>query len=52
MQSRKFQHVVINAQIDAIRFYKKFEFRIAGKRFIEAGIPHVQMILKLQELQN
>lgn len=42
---RKIQHVTLNAQLPAKGFYGKFGFRIAGKEFMDAGIPHVRMIL-------
>lgn len=33
----------LHAQTSAIAFYKKFGFRIMGREFMEAGIPHVKM---------
>lgn len=42
---RKIQHVTLNAQLPAKGFYGKFGFRIAGEEFMDAGIPHVRMIL-------
>lgn len=42
----KIQLVTLNAQLPATGFYGKFGFRIAGEEFMDAGIPHVRMILK------
>lgn len=33
----------LNAQVDAINFYEKFEFLKQGDPFDDAGIPHVRM---------
>ncbi len=39
--------VMLNAQTTAIQFYAKFGFMVAGEEFMEAGIPHVEMVLNL-----
>ena len=39
--------VILNAQITAAAFYAKFGFQVSGNEFMEAGIPHVKMFLKL-----
>ena len=44
-RKRQIQHVTLNAQLPARGFYGKFGFRIAGEEFMDAGIPHVKMIL-------
>ncbi|SEP05550.1 GNAT family N-acetyltransferase [Nitrosovibrio sp. Nv6] len=44
---RQFQQVALNAQIYAAGFYAKFGFRIEGEKFLDAGIPHVKMVLRL-----
>ncbi len=36
----------IEAQVQAIGFYEKFGFRTVSGEFLEAGIPHVQMVRK------
>lgn len=36
---------MLNAQMAAIKFYEKFGFQVSGEEFMEAGIPHVKMIL-------
>ena len=41
--------VQLHAQTSAIPFYKKFGFQIVGEEFMEAGIPHVKMMLSLKE---
>jgi predicted GNAT family N-acyltransferase len=46
---RQIQQVVLNAQAYAVEFYAKFGFRIVGKQFVEAGIPHVRMALRLTD---
>lgn len=45
--NREVQQAVLNAQTDAVRFYQKFGFQIVGDEFMDAGIPHVHMILKV-----
>ena len=39
-------NLVLNSQINAKDFYKKFGFSEVGKEFIEADIRHVKMIYK------
>jgi predicted GNAT family N-acyltransferase len=41
------QQVVLNAQAYATGFYAKFGFTAMGNQFLEAGIPHVKMALRL-----
>ena len=45
-ESRQMQHVTLNAQVQAIEFYKKFGFQVTGKGFLDAGISHVRMVLR------
>lgn len=47
IRGRRMQQALLNAQIGAVGFYRKFGFQVVGKEFMEAGIPHVKMILKL-----
>jgi predicted GNAT family N-acyltransferase len=35
--------VVLNAQIHAEHFYRRYGFEREGEEFMEAGIPHIQM---------
>ncbi|MCB1984576.1 MAG: GNAT family N-acetyltransferase [Burkholderiales bacterium] len=44
---RGVSEVILNAQITAAAFYAKFGFQTSGNEFMEAGIPHVKMFLKL-----
>lgn len=37
--------VCLDSQTHAVGFYERFGFMIEGDEFIEAGIPHVSMIL-------
>ncbi len=38
---------IVNAQTYAAGFYAKLGFRTEGEEFIDAGIPHVRMVLQL-----
>jgi predicted GNAT family N-acyltransferase len=40
--------VILNAQTPAIQFYAKFGFIVTGEEFMEAGIPHVKMVLQFR----
>ena len=46
-KNRGLQQVVLNAQTYATEFYKRFGFQVVGKVFMDAGITHVQMTLRL-----
>lgn len=37
----------IEAQVHTIKFYEKFGFRQVSGEFLDAGIPHVEMLLEL-----
>lgn len=39
--------VFLNAQLDAVSFYKKYDFEEEGRVFEDAGIPHIKMKKKL-----
>lgn len=39
--------MVLNAQITAVPFYKKLNYRITSEEFMDAGIPHYEMQKKL-----
>jgi predicted GNAT family N-acyltransferase len=45
------QQVALHAQIHASGFYLKLGFEMRGEEFIEAGIPHVRMVLQLREIK-
>jgi len=38
------QLLFLNAQVDAVLFYKKFGFKEEGEVFDDAGIPHLRMV--------
>ena len=40
--------VRLNAQITASGFYLRYGFRACGPEFMEAGIPHVEMMRDLR----
>ena len=44
---RQFHALVLHAQTHAVDFYTKHGFQIEGDEFLEAGIPHRRMTLKL-----
>lgn len=44
---RQIHQATLNAQTYAIGFYTKFGFQQVGKQFMEAGIPHIRMVLQL-----
>ncbi len=44
-----FSMLLIHAQAHLERFYESLGFRSTGHRFVEAGIPHVQMIWQEQK---
>jgi predicted GNAT family N-acyltransferase len=46
-RSRDYKQVDIDAQTFAIPFYHKFGFVEHGKEFMDAGMPHKKMKLKL-----
>ncbi|MDE2367167.1 MAG: GNAT family N-acetyltransferase [Betaproteobacteria bacterium] len=46
---RRVQEVALSAQAHATEFYARFGFRVTGKEFMEAGIPHVRMVLRLTD---
>jgi predicted GNAT family N-acyltransferase len=39
-------YIYLNAQLDAMPLYKKFNFIAEGDQFEEAGIQHFKMVLK------
>ncbi len=44
---RGIPEIVLNAQVTAKAFYARFGFQESGELFMEAGIPHVSMVLQL-----
>ena len=45
-------YVTANAQLTALGFFKKFGFSLEGGIFMEAGIPHQAILLKLEPRDN
>jgi len=43
------ERIFIEAQTYAIPFYEKAGFEVCGEEFLEDGIPHVPMILEMEE---
>ena len=44
---QQFQKLVLHAQTHAIEFYARHGFQIEGDEFLEAGIPHRRMTLRV-----
>jgi predicted GNAT family N-acyltransferase len=47
--SREAKAIILHSQVNAISFYEKLGFTTQGPIYIEAGIPHRNMILILQK---
>ena len=47
-ENRRLPSVTLNAQTHATGFYSRFGFRQSGLEFLDAGIPHVKMILQFR----
>ena len=41
------KQVYLHAQLTAVDFYIQAKFEVCGETFMDAGIPHVKMMLKL-----
>ncbi len=46
-RTHEYQQVSVNAQIYALLFYQNFNFVEEGEPFMDAGLPHIRMNLKL-----
>jgi predicted GNAT family N-acyltransferase len=46
-RTHDYKQVDVDAQTYAMPFYHSFEFVKQGKEFMEAGLPHIKMVLKL-----
>ena len=46
-RERSMPRALLHAQTQAAGFYRRFGFSERGESFLEAGIPHVEMILDL-----
>jgi len=45
--SHDYKQVDVDAQTHAVPFYRSFGFAERGKEFMDAGLPHIKMTLKL-----
>jgi predicted GNAT family N-acyltransferase len=43
-RERNYREIFLDAQVDAIDFYRKLGFECEGKTFLDAGIPHRHMV--------
>ena len=48
-RSMEYREVTVHAQVQALPFYRRFNFETEGKEFMDAGIPHIKMRLLLQQ---
>lgn len=48
VKKRQLRLTIVNAQTYVVGFYTRFGFRVVGEEFIDAGIPHVRMVLQLR----
>ncbi len=46
---REIQQLALSAQTHAVGFYARFGFRAAGNTYMDAGLPHIGMILPLSD---
>jgi len=42
-----YPQVMVNAQVQALPFYYRFGFEEEGKEFLDAGMPHIKLGLRL-----
>lgn len=47
-EAHDYPQVDVDAQTHAVPFYHRFEFVEQGKPFMDAGLPHIKMLLKLK----
>jgi predicted GNAT family N-acyltransferase len=46
-RAHDYKKVDVDAQTHAVPFYRSFGFAEHGKEFIDAGLPHIKMTMKL-----
>jgi len=46
-RTHDYKQVEVDAQTYAVPFYRKFDFVEEGETFMDAGLPHIKMLLKL-----
>ena len=47
-RTHDYKQVDVDAQTYAVPFYRNFDFVEQGEVFMDAGLPHIKMFLKLQ----
>ncbi len=47
-EAHDYAQVDVDAQTHAVPFYQRFDFVEQGEVFMEAGLPHIKMLRKLQ----
>ena len=46
-RANDYKQVDVDAQTHAVPFYHRFDFAESGEVFMDAGLPHIKMFLKL-----
>ena len=49
-QNRDLKQQMLSAQVHATPFYERLGFKVVSEEFLEAGIPHVDMVRESREL--
>jgi predicted GNAT family N-acyltransferase len=49
-QQRDLKQQTLSAQVHATLFYERLGFRVVSEEFLEAGIPHVDMVRDSREI--
>lgn len=49
-QHRDLKQQMLSAQVQATPFYERLGFKVVSEEFLEAGIPHVDMVRESREL--
>ena len=49
-QNRDLEQQMLSAQVHATPFYERLGFKVVSEEFLEAGIPHVDMVRESREL--
>lgn len=47
-RSKNYPKVTVSAQTQALSFYRRFGFEEEGEEYLDAGIPHIDMFLNLE----
>lgn len=48
-EAHDYPQIDVDAQTHAVPFYQRFDFVEQGKVFMDAGLPHIKMLLKLSK---